>query len=205
MEYKPSNPSWCYTYVDVPNLEMIKKELLLVLEMDQPITPTFYVNRFVKDFIQVTPYLNAYLKNMGVLDKFYRALFSSPSKIVVPIRGKLTKIHVDAYDKHGEYSLNIPLVDCLNSYTCWYTAPVQPYNPNSDKILNLSNFALCDDTQAIEICRVETIRPMIMNTTIPHRALTEKSTRVLACLRFQPELTYEELARFGVFPNDPKL
>lgn len=46
-----------------------------------------------------------------------------------------------------------------------------------------------------EIQRVEIIKPMLINATIPHRGQFINPNRLLACIRFDPELSSEDATK----------
>ena len=49
-----------------------------------------------------------------------------------------------------------------------------------------------------EVCRVESNRPLLANTTILHRGVTQNPKRTLVGLRFSPELTTDDLRKINI-------
>ena len=159
----------------------------------------YYINFSRDEIYEHVPLLREYLVNLGIEEKMWRVMFTTKKPPEQRFR-KISSIHIDAVNKHFTHSINIPIVDCENTYTLWYKGVVrlldQTLNPhigNNDK--PMENFAIVEDHEAKEICRVETVRPMIINTTIPHRGWSMKPSRVLCCIRFKPDLTEEEFDR----------
>jgi hypothetical protein len=199
MNYTPSKPDWFYSYVHIENLEKIQQELLFVRENISPGAQfqSYYVNYFRKDIEEYIPSLCDYLKTVSLYDKFFRIVLSSKKK---PGEDLKSGIHVDQITKRFIYSLNIPVLDCENTYTAWYKGEVELFDQTNNPYIRTNHnrtnhFGVVNEQNATEICRVETIRPMLINTTIPHRALTNKATRIIACIRFVPDITDEEILR----------
>ena len=199
MIYTPNRPDWYYSYVDLPNLEKIKQELLFVrdnINVGAQYQP-FYVNYFKNDIVQYIPTVCDYLKAVGLYNKFYRIIFSAKKTLNDKLQ---SHIHVDTLAKSFIYSLNIPLIECEDTYTAWYNGKVEVFDQTKNSFLktnqgSINHFGVVDESNATEICRVETVKPMLINTTIPHRALTTCPGRVLACIRFVPDLTESEFTR----------
>jgi len=205
VNYTPNKPDWCYSYVNIENLEKIKQELLFVQESINPSAQyqPHYVNYFKRDIAQYIPSLCDYLKKVGLYDKFFRIIFSAKKKPGEQLR---SSVHVDQLSKTFIYSLNIPLVDCEDTYTAWYSGEVELFDQTTNPFIGtnqdrMSHFGVVNEQNATEICRVETTKPMLINTTIPHRALTTRPGRVLSCIRFVPDLTDEE---FDLLTSDLK-
>ena len=199
-DYTPSKPDWCYSYLNIPNLDQIKQEMLYLYNNVNPgfQANAYYVHYLRNDIIQYCPTLCNYLIEMGVYDKLSNILASSKSLPEgFPVR---SRIHVDAYDKKFTHSINIPLVDCDNTYTAWYTGPLRVIDKRTNTFVSVNQnliqyFYVIEDGTETEICRAETNRPMIINTSIPHRGLHNCPTRILAGIRFLPDLTDEEFNR----------
>jgi hypothetical protein len=191
LKYDPLYPGWYYSYVDIPNYEEIKQELLDLYKSGIVSTrsnPDYY-NVSVGD-IKNCPKLFQYLSIVGVFDKFSRVLFSTN----VP---RTDVVHVDGYHPttKNHFSLNIPLIDCEDSYTAFYK---YCGNHLRFKIETYHHYASMSMDKVEEIARVECTRPVLVNTTILHRGLTNKLTRTLASIRFHPALTVEELRNLGI-------
>jgi hypothetical protein len=192
MKYSPLNLDWYYSYVDIPNLATITQELIdLKLSIkDKTQYNQYYSNVSAHAARAKCPALMKYLWGVGLSHKFFRLLYSENM-----IDG--SPPHVDTYDpQYCMYSLNIPLLECDNSYTAWF-------NTNNDQLSQSVEspdmYATINDGDILtEICRVESNRPLLANTTILHRGVTRNPNRTLVGLRFRPELTHEDLQRLTV-------
>lgn len=95
------------------------------------------------------------------------------------------QIHIDK----GQYqlSMNIPLNESVGSYVNFYkteTTPVElTVGPNS--------FYSIDDKDCTLVARVETDRPCIIDTKIPHKVINNTDRiRTLLLIRFKPEIKF---------------
>lgn len=196
-EYCPVNPDWYYSYIDIPNLEIIKHELIKLLSLPVPKRnfTSYYTNIYVPNIIEC-PALMEYLEATGVRSKLLRVLYSksnSPSINDAPP-------HVDSIipDRSFRYSLNIPLIDAEDSYTVWYeqTTPAQLLYDT------VTNTGWVENKEQIrEIARVQYTGPVLLNTSILHGGKITSNLRTIAGLRFWPELTDEEIQRLTGFKN----
>jgi len=197
LEYNPNKPNWYYSYVNIPNLEKIKEELLFVRENVSPssLTQIHYSAYFTKDVVDYVPNLYEYLKSVGLHEKLHYILFSAKNAPGTPLQK--SNIHIDHIDKRITHSLNIPLLDCENTHTVWYKGQVRFLVEKvlSSGVKQLKHYALLDEELATEMCRVETVRPMLVNTSIPHRGIHNCPTRILSGIRFLPDLTDAEVQR----------
>ena len=198
MNYSILYPDWFYSYLDIPNLEEIKKELINLLETG---VERYEVNRLYCNFpskivLSNCPELKKYLMNARLIKKFNRVLFSKDVNAE-----RKTKVHVDSYDPRiTTHSLNIGLADCENSYTVWYKTDKIKLRDSSEFGLDpVKNYAYLFLEEAEEIKRVEyKDKPVLVNTTILHRGVAELSSRLICGLRFAPELTNDDIKRLGI-------
>jgi len=198
MNFIELRPNWFYSYVNIPNLEQIQNEMRVisdkkVLSANRTFN-SYYTNVFKTDLEEKDyPVTVAWLKSVGLYTKFFRLLLSQ-EKTTGPI------VHVDTIDpSFCNSSLNIPLDHCSNTYTGFYKTD-KPHLLNSafPKERQNSNAGWLDIAHAVEVCRVETVRPVLVNTTILHRAISEEPKRTICCFRFLPSLTVDEVKRLGV-------
>lgn len=194
--YTPINPNWFYSYVDIPNLEQIQKELINLSTYELPSWSTnkYYYNILAKTALEKCPGLAAYLVSVGLLDTTIRLLFSKN------IDQQPQVAHVDSYNpQYCQHSLNIPLVDCKNSYTVWYgTKNTKLLDGTRYGLPPESNFASCPLEEAIELKRVEVTRPCVVNTTILHRGESNNPNRTICGIRFLTPLTFENMKALGI-------
>jgi len=192
MQYSPLNINWYYSYVDIPNLAAITQELInLKLSIkDKTQYNQYYSNISAIAAHSTCPMLMRYLWSMGLSFKFSRLLYSENMTNGSPP-------HVDTYDPtFCMYSLNIPLLECDDSYTAWFSTD---NNNLSQKTPAAGMYATINENDTLtEICRVESNRPLLANTTILHRGITQNPKRTLVGLRFNPELTNDDLNRLGI-------
>lgn len=195
--YRPLNTHWYYSYVDIPNLDTIKLELINLLNSSSVTkihNSEFYTNVFKLDNC---PAFTNYLSSKNLLKKFSRLLFSRG-----PVNASLP--HVDMYNPvYLKYSLNIPVIDADDSYTVWYsTHKFELSNFSKYPELNKnpeSNHAWIDcEEDATEICRARYTSPFLMNTTILHSGKALLNTRIICGIRFRPELTDTDIQMLGV-------
>ena len=217
--YVPWNPEWFYSRFRIDNLEQIQKEFLIVKDVkwkeyigvdtnnstwwDFALMPKHAVEEFL-------PTLVDWLTHIGLYDRWITVAFSTVNHSEHPMR-----IHVDstAVDQR-RISVNIPVLNCEKTYTVWYDAELDYDNVlpevispeveaklhtrlKYDPAIKYSHWGI--ESTAVEIKRLETNQPVIVNITIPHRPVSDHNqTRILACLRFTPELTDADLKKLGV-------
>ena len=190
-QYRPINTDWYYSYIDIPNLEIIKQELINLLSLPVPKKnfTSYYTNIYVPNIVQC-PNLMAYLETAGIKSKLLRILYSKSNGPSI----NEASPHVDSVvpDKSCRYSLNIPLIDAEDSYTVWYeqTTP----SPILYDTVTFSGW-IENKEQIREIARVQYTQPMLLNTSILHSGKIISNRRTIAGLRFWPELTAEEITR----------
>ena len=189
--YDPLYPNWYFSYVEIPKLKEIQLELLS-LKYSKIISyqkSPFYYNVLKEDIVDC-PELFEYLKSKELFGKFKRLLFSTngPTQDVT---------HVDGYNPltRNHFSLNIPLIDCENSYTVFYDYKGKHLIYNQD---TYNFFAWMTLDKVKELTKVECVKPMLVNTTILHRGIMEKKSRTIVGIRFSSPLTIEEIKRLGI-------
>jgi hypothetical protein len=201
--FQPYQPDWCYYKVNIENLQQIQQESVQVFNyiMNDVILadPEF---KIVEDLESRTPLLRKYLDSVGLQDRQYFA------GLVVSTNGSEFPIHVDNITGADRWvALNIPLINCDDTYTAWYDANItqpltevgnyaQGINSNTEQAITTYN-GLYYCTDAVEIARTECDQPMLAHVGRPHRGIvTHQKLRVLLTVRFRPELTREDFERF---------
>jgi hypothetical protein len=198
MKYTPLHKDWYYSYVDIPNLDNIKEEIIRLIKTSNQ---KYEVNLIYSNYTRKTvfkncPHLKEYLCRIELDKKFNRMLVSKDLSLE-----KKQKVHVDTYDPNiTTHSLNIGLLDYKESYTAWYKTNKVKLRESSEFGLNpITNYAYLFVEEAEEINRVEyDNRPILVNTTILHKGISDKKTRLICGLRFSPELTEEDIKRMGI-------
>lgn len=200
--YKKLYKDWYYSFLNISNLEALTKELIKLRESD---VKKYYINKYyinvLKDDIgDRAPILTEYIKSVGLEEKFQRLLFSAYFETA-------GAAHIDSYDpKYCSVSLNIPLTDYTGSYTAWYATKKRKLyditttgrDPSKHGMTIGQHFAYLPLDEIEEICRVETTRPMLVNTTILHRGIVPGPSRTIVGIRFNSALTKTEVNRLGV-------
>lgn len=193
IKYAPINTDWFYSYVHIPNLSVIQEELITLLKTAQYIRYTnYYINVLNSNVIEC-PELMQYLDKLQLKHKFQRLLFS----ITKGLDANSILPHVDSVTPLVgiKYSLNIPLVDALDSYVVWYEK-----TNNEELLYDINTYTgwVKDKTNVKEIERVQYTQPVLLNTTILHSPEVNSSNRLICGLRFWPELTDEEILRIQI-------
>lgn len=177
-------PSWFFKSIDVPELIDIQFELAGILPT--LITPDteltfFYVKR---ELIQnsVPSYVKL-LDRLNVLDRWtYSAIVTTQGNQEFPI-------HVDSLEWESRcYGLNLPVLNCEDSYTVWYDATIiDAPTTYAEDPRNSARF--CDISTAKEVCRMTATTPAWVNNSIPHRPVTNHTNlRAIISARFSPEV-----------------
>lgn len=196
MTYQALRPNWYYSYVDIPNLEEIKEELRIL--------PDIVGKRYYKDYFSVvdgvpgltkSPKLFKFLMTLGIASRVQYILFKTPMD--------KPEIHVDSFDPTlCQMSLNIPIDDYENTYTCWYDIKEYEFDVRVGAAGATSkgkSYAVCIADNPKEIKRVETVKPMLINTTIFHGVDAGASTnRYVCCIRFDMPLPDSICKKLGI-------
>lgn len=220
-KYLPFKPDWYYSKFTIPNLKQIQKEFLSVKDLiwhsysNHDLTekgdwweftamPGNEIEKHIPSFIN-------WLKEVGIYSKWISTAFSVVNSNANPMR-----THVDSLDTANRYlSLNIPILNCQGSYTVWYDAELdhtevapdlQPGEPGYEELntrfkydppLRYGRWTVESTEQ--EVMRVETVDPVLVNVSMPHRPMSDHNEmRILACSRFTPELTDQEVRQLGI-------
>lgn len=196
--YKSIRPDWYYSFLDIPNLDKIREEMMSYYKSESvefAFHSPLYKNVFRQNIDESTcPYTIEFLKSMNIYNKFERLLLSNG-------KTSASAVHVDTYDPNlCQMSLNIPLEYCEGSYTAFYKSDRKFFNPGHTENISktMRNFAWLGIEEVTEITRVEVVRPMVVNTTILHRGINDNPDRSICCFRFTPNLTFDDLKQLGI-------
>jgi hypothetical protein len=205
--YTPLFKNWFYSFIDIDEEKnkIIKQEFIrLTNELDADYAYkngqyNTFILRYRRDLINsYTPTFIKWLRDKGLTDcenRFSTYLFSPPNQCEISI-----KPHVDCYRKTVKFSLLFPLENCENTYTVFYKTDNINVIMNDD-YKNVQGFfpaygRYFGETEPEEICRVESTKPYILNTTILHGFHNPlKKERRINTIRFDPELSIEEFNR----------
>lgn len=104
-------------------------------------------------------------------------------------------IHIDSYFGNMKYVIArilIPVINCEGSYTVFYKTDSKPelreYAGVSKEIAD-GRMMMFDEKDCIEIDRVETTRPYVMRTNVPHgiKVNMEKLPRITLSLKLDKD------------------
>lgn len=188
-----SKPNWLYKPVHVNYLEQIKKEFLNIYEQhysnifkDRGFAFTYLDKDIVRDN---APTYIQFLNDLKLYDKWTSCIFVGTNG---EKRSIDSPIHVDTEDwQTRSYALNLPVMNCENSYTVFYNAT----KPNPQAYLGdepVTGWATARGFEfdgAVEIGRWNVEKPAWINVCIPHRAENNNSNpRLIVSSRFWPEI-----------------
>jgi hypothetical protein len=177
---------WTHKPVTIQNLGAIQRELLSLVPSVIPdvenLKPAFTdisVSK-VKDNL---PTLCDQFNQWGILDRWQYMAFITGN------RGSSVSMHVDTLEwEQLTLALNIPVLNCDDSYTAFYNAqtlPVRKFRKNDPRY----TARMCDESTAEEITRIQLNKPYWVNICVPHKPImNHNNPRILASFRFGPEL-----------------
>jgi hypothetical protein len=186
-KYQSTTPDWlyCEPAVDFSNNREIKKELVLLHGRNKK----EYLTDFSSTFGQLDrnlaiaqcPTLCAELKKLDILKCLLGVVYVSI------VHDKEWAIHCDVITDIG---LNIPLINCHDTYTVWYDTEILDQRlPEYSVGTSLARTGrICNVENAKEIGRCNANKSYWINTNVPHRPETHHDKfRLAASLRFDPE------------------
>jgi hypothetical protein len=188
--------SWFYKPIHIENLEEIQKELISVLY--SKLIPNFDTARPMFKIVtreEIEPFAPLYtnfIKSLGLLDRWGgSAIITTNYNIPFPI-------HIDNIDwVQNSYGLNLPIINCEDTYTVWYDAELQEFR---NDLNDIDPNATANDprhksrlvkpnTLVKEIARWHMKDPAWINVSIPHRPVSNHNKpRAVMSARFRPEL-----------------
>jgi hypothetical protein len=187
-KFSAATPDWLHQQpnLSVDALPAIKKELLVLFELTKELTLVPYTSTYMEinkdEWVeQYCPTLCKELQRLKLRDSLKILAFVS---VVID---KHFPAHVDA---ESEVALNIPLINCDNTYTVWYDGQTQSKEFDDYLIgIESARTAIEGTTDSlIEIDRCEANVPRWINVNVLHRPETQHDKfRVAASLRFDPE------------------
>jgi hypothetical protein len=126
------------------------------------------------------------------LESIYLDTLLCGAGIIIVYPGQKFPIHVDHdYQLNQQVGLNFPVLNCENSYTVWYENVTKKSNLNK----NVSGNSYTDQIQEydgddpVEVARCESIRPIWINSGLPHAAESHNpNMRITMSVRFHKEI-----------------
>ena len=105
-------------------------------------------------------------------------------------------IHTDSNKPDRQYALNIPVVNCVESYMVWYD-PIDPTQVEHREYMAGTATVVAQyykKDNVVEIDRAPSDCMMFVNVRVPHNGINlNNNVRSIISLRFTPELTVEEI------------
>lgn len=199
LKYTPNKKNWFFSRLEIYNLEKIKQEFL-------PLR-IFYIDKIsvfnplskeeLKDRV---PEFSKFLRSVDLYDRWI-----TTSMCTIPPHQNYP-LHIDSLNCQERFvALNIPIINCENTYTAWYEAEIEKHIWNKlhghiDKTYDEA--CHCKWETSTEIKRIESFDPMLINVSVPHSVFNPNDKyRFLVSSRFTPELNEYDLYRLGV--NQP--
>jgi len=191
-------PDWLYRPANVMTTMLgdIQKELTTLSFMiikDKFNSPSeFHIIMNLDLIKEVCPTLMIELKRLGISDIVaFIALITVRS-------GSKFPIHIDYPDQRRQsFGLNIPVLNCKDSYTVWYDAEPMPHKTIDQHIITselVSASIPCDEETAIEIDRCDANVSHWINNNVPHKPIClHDNFRINASVRFTSDI-YELIA-----------
>lgn len=190
-----TRPTWLYKNVNINNLDAIKAECLAVFNNHYANAfgrRGFTFTRINQDILRAeAPSYTQALKDLGLYERWTNSAF-------VGTRGetrlKDSPIHVDHTDWNVRcFALNMPVVNCQESYTVFYEANSQtPTAPIPEWITDAASYRVGGsyrEEDCREIGRHNVEHPAWVNVGIPHRAINNSpDMRLIISTRFYPEV-----------------
>tara|TARA_R110000803_G_C11832943_1_gene303544 strand:+ start:77 stop:649 length:573 start_codon:yes stop_codon:yes gene_type:complete len=179
-------PVWNWRKVAVDNLAEMQKELWNIVPQVIPnweTDPGQFVHVDVDMIKKFSPLYANLISTLGLTDRWHT------SALITTNNDTTLQIHTDVYDPSERcFAFNIPVINCEDSYTVWYSAEdpvINTINPEDgkDKVL------FYNEETAVEIDRMPATTCAFVNNHTPHRPVTEhKKFRTILSSRFDPEL-----------------
>jgi hypothetical protein len=160
-----------YEKVYIPNLKDLQK---IILESCPNKTKSdFYLLRNV-NCLEI-PEFQSMLSYLNILN------YMNTTSISIAVLEPYVNMPIHTDTGSHNFSLNIPIQNCDNTWTVWYETEQVPIYIDKPSHYQYSA-DLCK-----EIGRIEMSNPYIINTDIPHAAYNpNNSTRILLAVRLRP-------------------
>lgn len=192
--------NWLYIDADITEQELasIQQEILDKLEEILPGWKTkkgqyATVNQAL--VADSSPTLRSFLSRIGLLNRWTESVVISvnhTSEVSWPI-------HVDDFRLQRRVALNIPIINCENSFTTWYDVTAGS-EANGEAVAAARRHGLngagkshsiyYHNEGAVEIGRRDGNKASFINVAIPHRPVPGPNVpRIVLSVRFWPEIT----------------
>jgi hypothetical protein len=179
-------PVWNWHEVAVDDLAEMQKELWNIVPQVIPnweTDPGQFIHVDVEQIKKFSPRYSRLINILGLEERWHT------SALITTNKDTTLQIHTDVYDPSERcFAFNVPIVNCEDSYTVWYSAEepvINTVNPEDgkDKVL------FYNESTAVEIDRMPATTCAFVNNHTPHRPETGHSKfRAILSSRFNPEL-----------------
>ena len=170
-----------YKSTTVDNLQLISRQVLECLD-NLSEGNSFFIQD-TKHFRTSCPAIGEYLESIGLCQRWS---FTGIAKLEA--QGTLP-LHSDGKCR---WALNLPILNCEQSYTIWYDAELKEDVVKPvviDGVVTSASYVKYREETAVEIDRVCSNQPLWVNVQTPHSAINySDKPRIILSLRFSPEL-----------------
>jgi hypothetical protein len=188
-------PDWLYKSANIKQelYKPIQKELQQIFYYKFKDIPT---NEIISHFVIPAPaeYIKSNCPNlMKQLKEYDLDSNLLCLAMIIVANGQDYPIHVDTLNPgYMTLGLNIPVLNCKDSYTAWYDTDILYHESFAVDILNAKGFSTavpCNSNDAVEIDRCDANTPSWINVARPHNAIcNHDKLRVNASLRFDKKI-----------------
>jgi hypothetical protein len=199
-KHRPTTPDWLYYPANIsPKLvPELSRELLALYHHVANLNgvlnlPGFLISRETEEFHNKTcPIVMSMLKQLKIQNFFQYFCF------VTNVKDQETHVHVDNV---VDFGLNIPVLNCHDTYTVWYDSEPIGKNVSSGYQLNFEVDVLsCHQSNMKEIGRCNSTVPHWINVNVPHQPMVmHDQLRINASLRFDNELLIDRQLPYWVY------
>lgn len=182
-----------YKIIEIENLVDIQQEI--ITNLDNIVRAT-YTKFHILDHNNLQGYCPSLIEFLKIHGLYERWKFSFMS-ILNPDRNR-----IDIHRDNGfYYVLNIPILNCDNSFTVYYESKkgkkpkITIYDDPFSNIKQI--YQQFDGNDVIEVDRYETNQPAFMNVGYIHTGISyNKNRRMLLSVRFSPKLSDSDISKF---------
>ena len=149
-----------YNTVHLPNFEIVRNTIRDVLTSQQ-LSNTDGVYPFDADIDmhswmqRISPLVDD-LKSVGLYERWVAS-----SLVLTYTRILIHRDHAAEFD----YSLNLPIINTENTYTCFYKTD---YPPETRILPNGIPYDAYDESKCTLVDKIELLRPTLLNVKVPH-------------------------------------
>ena len=185
--------TWLYKHVDIQNLAEIQNEFLAILNkyhsdwFSDSWTPNKFCDLSLETVMREATAYSDFIRKLGLHSRWHSSYFATVNS--GNNNNNQWVVHVDDKDSNYlSYALNLPILNCEDSYTVWYDV-----KPDSEKIGWVKHYenvpCFLPEDIIKEIGRMPATQSAFVNISIPHRPeVMHNNPRIVLTTRFKPEL-----------------